>query len=95
MLDHVIGPYALRALPHLSCQVPVPQMPGESRELYGILVLDLDDPLWRSPYLQPPPVVELQTIAICHSNRVRQIEKNLFTVVGSQANATTLTPAEP
>jgi hypothetical protein len=94
VLDHVIRPYAQSALTHLGCQVPIAEMPGESRELYRILVLDLDDRFWRSPHMQPPPVVELQTVSIGHGDRLRQIEKNLFAIVGSQANATPVTPIE-
>ena len=94
VLDHVIRPYAQRAPTHLGCQVPVAEMPCKSQELYRILVLDLDDLFWRSPHSQPPPVVELQTVSIDHGDRLRQIEKNLFTVVGSQANATPVTPIE-
>jgi hypothetical protein len=37
--------------------------------------------------LQQPPIVKLQAISIGHRNCFRKVEKDIFALIGSQANA--------
>jgi hypothetical protein len=48
---------------------------------------DFDNELRRGLNPQPPPIFELQAISIGHRNCFRKIEKDVFTLIRSQANA--------
>jgi hypothetical protein len=87
ILDHMIGPNAKYLVSNISRQMPVSQMPGKANQLARIFVPDFDDKLGRSLNLEPPSVVQLQTISIGHSNRFGKVEKNIFALICSQADA--------
>jgi hypothetical protein len=50
-------------------------------------VPDFDNRLRGGLNLQQPPIIELQAISIGHCHRVRKVEKKIFAVIGSEANA--------
>jgi hypothetical protein len=56
-----------------------------------IFVTDLDDGLRSGPHLQPPPVSQLQAVAVGHRDGFRQVEKDILSLVSSQANAAAVT----
>src|SRR5215470_6554570 len=66
-------------------------MPGKAYELIGILMSDFDDRLCSRVNFQPPAIVELQAIPVCHRNRFGKIEKDLFSLVSDHADATAVT----
>jgi len=94
VLDHMIGPNAKNLIANFSRQMPISQMPGEAHELGGILVPDFDDKLRGGVDLQQPPVFKLQGISIGHGNRFRKIDKDIFALIRSQANAAAMTSIE-
>src|SRR5258706_14491207 len=57
----------------------------------AILMPDFNDLLGGRLNPQPASVVELQSISVCHRDSFGKIEKNIFSVIGGQANATTMT----
>jgi hypothetical protein len=87
VLDHMVGPNAQNLVPNFSGQMSIPQMPGKTHKLIGIRMPDFDNQLRRGPNLEPPPIIQLQAIAIGHCNRFRKVEKDIFALVRSQANA--------
>jgi hypothetical protein len=87
LLDHMIGPNAKDLAANFGRQMSISQMPGQAHELAGFLVPDFDDIFRSGLDLQQPPVFELQRIAVGHRNGVRKVEENVFTLIGSQANA--------
>jgi hypothetical protein len=86
ILDHMVGPNPKNVVSNFSRQVPVSQMPGKAHELMGICVSDVDNGLRSSLNLQPPSVFQLQAISIGHGNRFRKVKKDIFAMIGSQAN---------
>ena len=94
ILDHVVGPNTKNVVSNFSRQVPVSQMPRKAHELMGIFVSDFDNQLRSSLNLQPPAVFQLQAISIGHGNRFRKIKKDIFSLIGSQANSATMARVE-
>ncbi len=62
-------------------------MPGKAHELIGFFMPDFDKRLRSGLDLQQPPVFKLQGISIGHRNRFRKVEKDIFALIRSQANA--------
>jgi hypothetical protein len=87
LLDHVVGPNAKDTVSNFRRQMPISEMPSKTGKLMGIFVSDFDNQLGSRPNLQPSPVFQLQAISIGHGNRFRKIEKNIFPLIRSQANA--------
>ena len=86
IFDHMVGPDPKNVVSNFSRQVPVSQMPRETYELMWISVSDFDNGLSSSLNLQPPSVLQLQAISIGHGNRFRKVKKDIFAMIGSQAN---------
>jgi hypothetical protein len=92
--DHVVGPNAKSVVSNFSRQVPVSQMPRKAHELMGIFVSDFHNRLRSSLNLQPPPIFQLQAIAIGHRNSLRKVKQDVFTMIGSQANTAAVARVE-
>ena len=90
VFDDVVGPNAKDLILNLSGQMPVSQMPGQTHELIGVSVPDLDNKLRSGLDLEPPSIFKLQAIAISHGDCVRKIEKDIFALIPSQANASAM-----
>jgi len=65
-------------------------MPGKTHKLIRIFMPDLDNKLRSGLNLQPSPIVKLQAVSIGHCNRLREIQKDIFALIRSQANATAM-----
>jgi hypothetical protein len=87
VLDHVVRPNSKDAVSNFGRQMTVTQMPGQSYKLIRILMPHFDNIFGRGPNFEPSSIFELQTIPICHSNRIRKIEKDVFTLIRRQPNA--------
>jgi hypothetical protein len=87
ILDHMVGANAKNVGSNFRRQMPISEMPSKPRELIRILVPDFDDGLCGGLDLQPPSVVQLQAISVRHRDGFRQVEKDIFTLICSQANA--------
>jgi hypothetical protein len=87
LLDHLVGPNAKNLIADFSGQMPISQMPGKAHELIGFFMPDFDNTLCSGLELQQSPVFKLQSISIGHGNRFRKIEKDIFALIRSQANA--------
>jgi hypothetical protein len=87
ILDHVVGANTKDVVPNFRRQMPVSQMPSKPRELMRIFVSDFDDGLRSGVDLQPPSVVQLQAISIRHCDGLWQVEKDIFPLIRSKANA--------
>src|SRR5215471_4073456 len=94
LLDHMIGPNAKNLIANFSRQVPISQMPGEAHELVGIFMPNFDNRLRGRFDLQQPPVFKLQGISIGHGNRLWKIEKDIFALIRSQADAAAMASVE-
>jgi hypothetical protein len=87
ILDHMVGANTKDVVPNFRRQMPVSQMPSKPRELMRIFVSDFDDGLRSGVDLQPPSVVQLQAISIRHCDGLWQVEKDIFPLIRSKANA--------
>jgi hypothetical protein len=94
IFDYVVGADAQNLMSNFSRQMTISQMPGDTHELIGIFMPDLDERLRGSPDLQQSPVVELQGIPIGHRNRFRKVEQDIFALVRGQANAAAMARLE-
>ena len=56
-----------------------------------IFVTDFDDGLRSGSDLQPPPVFELQAVSVAHRDGFRQVEKDILSLISSQANPAAVT----
>jgi hypothetical protein len=87
ILDHMVGANAKNVVSNFRRQMPISQVPSEPHKLMRIFVPDFDDGLHGGMDLQPPSVGQLQAISIRHRDSFRQVEKDIFTLICSQANA--------
>ncbi len=94
VLNDVVRSYAKNLFSDLGRQMPVSQVPGDAYELSRISMPHLDDDFGRGSDPEPSPVFELQTVSIGHGDRFRKVEKDVFTVICSQANATAMARVE-
>jgi hypothetical protein len=60
----------------------------------GVFVPYFDEVFGCSLNSQPASIFQLQTIAICHSNRLWKIEKDVFPLICSQPNAASMARVE-
>jgi hypothetical protein len=86
IFDYVVGPNTKNVVSNLSRQVPVSQMPRKAHELMGIFVSDFHNQFRSSLNLQPPPIFQLQAIAIGHRNGLRKVKQDIFAMIRSQTN---------
>jgi hypothetical protein len=94
IFDYVVGPNTKSVVSNFSRQVPVSQMPRKAHELMGIFVSDFHNQLGSSLNLQPPPVFQLQAIAIGHRNGLRKVKQDIFAMIRSQANTAAMARVE-
>jgi hypothetical protein len=87
ILDHMVGANAKNLVPNFRRQMSVSQMPSKPRKLMRIFVPDFDDGLRSGVDLQPPSVVQLQSISVRHCDGLWQVEKDSFPLISSKANA--------
>jgi hypothetical protein len=91
MFDNMVGPNAKSLVANFSREVPVSEVPSKTHKLVGIFMPNFNNVLHSGPHHQPPPVFELQAIAIGHCHCFRKIEKDVFALIGSQANPAAMT----
>jgi hypothetical protein len=94
IFDYVVGPNTKSVVSNFSRQVPVSQMPRKAHELMGIFVSDFHNQLLSSLNLQPPPIFQLQAIAISHCNGLRKVKEDIFAMIRSQANTAAVARVE-
>jgi hypothetical protein len=87
ILDHVVGPDAKSLVSNFSRQMPISQMPGKAHKLFRIFMPDFHNRLRRGLNREPPPIFKLQAISVGHRDRFRKVEKDIFALIRSQANA--------
>jgi hypothetical protein len=87
VLDYMVGPNAENLVQNFSRQMPVSEVPSKTHKLAWIFVPNFDNVLRCGLNHQPPPIVKLQAISMSHCNGFRKIEKDIFALVRSQANA--------
>jgi len=81
VLDHVVGPNAKNLVSNFSRQMPISQMPSQTHKLVRLFMPNLDNKLFSSLNLYPPPIFKLQAISIGHRNRLRKIQKDIFALI--------------
>ena len=89
--DHVIGSDVKNRATDLCWQMPVPQMPCETRELPGIFMFDLYNKLRSRLYFEPSPVIQPQPVSIRHGYGFSQIEEDLFALIRHQTDTPAVT----
>src|SRR5690349_16737332 len=90
VLDHMVRSNAKNLISNLSRQMPIAQMPRKTHKLVAILMPDFNNQLRRGLNPEPSSILKLQTISIGHRDRFRKVEKHVFTLIRSQANATAM-----
>jgi hypothetical protein len=90
-LDHMVGSDAKNRVADFCRQMPVPEMPGKTRQLPGVCMPDLYNRLRGRLYFEPSPVLQLQPVTIGHGNGLQQIEEDLFALIRDQADTPTVT----
>jgi hypothetical protein len=94
ILDHMVRPDAKNLVSNFSRQMPISQMPGKARKLIRIFMPDFDNGLRRGLNREPPPIFKLQAISVGHRDRLRKVEKDIFALIRSQANAAAVARVE-
>jgi hypothetical protein len=67
----MVGPNAKDMVSNFRRQMPIAEMPSQTYELVGIFVSDLYNRFRGGLNLEPPPVLELQSVSVGHGNRLR------------------------
>src|SRR5215467_13895259 len=94
VFDHVIGPEEKGILANLGREMTVTQMPSEAHQLTPILMLDLYKYFGSSNDPEPVAVIQLQPIAVGHSDCLGKIKKNILSVVRRETNSSPMTRVE-
>jgi hypothetical protein len=89
--DHMVGSDTKNGVTDLRRQMPVPQMPGKTRQLGGVCMPDLYNRLRCGLHFEPSPVFQLQPVSIGHGNGLRQIEEDLFALIRHQTDTPAVT----
>jgi hypothetical protein len=84
--DHVVGSDVKNRAADLCWQMPVPQMPGKTRQLPGIPMFDLYNRLRCRLYFEPSPVIQPQPVSMGHGNGFGQVEEDLFALIRHQTD---------
>src|SRR5262245_2486747 len=92
--NHVVGADTEDAFANLCWEMAISKMPGESHQLIAVLVPDFHEGLGGGSDPEPGPVVELQSVAVGHGDRLRQIKQDVLAVVCRKANAASMTRVE-
>lgn len=90
ILDHAIRPNAKHLLSNFSRQMPISKMPRKARQLIGIFMSDFDHELRRSLNPEPSTIFKLQSISLSHGNGLGEVKQDIFTLIASQANPTSM-----
>jgi hypothetical protein len=94
VFDHVVGSNKQDASPNLGRQVPIAQVPGKAHELDRLYMSDFDNILWRGLDLQPSSIVQSQAVAIRHGDGLGKVQKDIFSMIGCEANSPAMTRVE-
>jgi hypothetical protein len=86
-LNYMVGTNAKDIISNFRREVPISQVPSDTHKLIGICVPDFDNKLCGSLNTEQPPIIELQGISIGHCHRFWKVEKKIFAVISSEANA--------
>jgi hypothetical protein len=92
--DHMVGSDAKNRVAGFRRQMPVPQMPGKTRQLAGVCMPDLYNRFRCRTYFEPSPILQLQPVSIGHGNGLRQIEEDLFALIRHQTDTPAVTLSE-
>src|SRR5262245_12761236 len=87
LFDHMVRPNAKDLAANFSRQMPISQMPSKAHELIGVFMPDVNNKLGSGLNLQKPSIVQLQAVSVGHGNRLWEVDKHIFALVGPQANA--------
>jgi hypothetical protein len=90
VLYHMVRPDTKNPVSNFGRQMPVSQMPSNKHKLIGIFMPDFDNPFGSGLDPEPPPIFELQAVAICHRYRFREVEKDIFALIRGETNAATM-----
>jgi hypothetical protein len=90
ILDRGIRPNAKNLVSNFSRQMAISKMPRKARQLIGIFMPDFDNELRRSLNPEPSTVFKLQSISISHGNGLGKVKQDIFTLIASQANPTSM-----
>jgi len=82
----MVGPNAKNLLSNFTRQMPISKMPSKTHKLIGIFMPDFDNVFSSGLDLEPPPILELKAISICHGDRLRKIEKNILALIRAEPN---------
>jgi hypothetical protein len=94
ILDHMVGPNAQKLVSNFRRQMPVSQMPRKAHKLMRVFMPYFDNKFGRGLNPEPSPIFKLQAISIGHGDRFRKVEKDVFALIRSQANATAMACVE-
>jgi hypothetical protein len=94
ILNHMVRPNAKNLVSNFSRQMPISQMPGKAHKLIRIFMPDFDNGLRSGLNREPPPIFKLQAISVGHRDRFRKVEKDIFALIRSQANAAAMARVE-
>jgi len=90
ILDHAIRANAKNLVSNFSRQMPISKMPRKARQLIGIFMSDFDNELRRGLNPEPSTVFKLQSISISHGNSLGKVKQDIFALIASQANSTSM-----
>jgi hypothetical protein len=83
ILDDMVGTNAKNLVLNFSGQMSISQMPSQAHALIGILMSDFNEKFGSRLDLQPSSIIELQAVSICHCDRFREVEKDIFVLIRS------------
>src|SRR5579862_8582572 len=86
ILDHMVRTDTKGVVSNVGQQMTIAEMPCKAHKLATIFVCDLDNCFRVRPNHEPPPIIKLHTIPISHSDRFREIEKDILTLIRREPN---------
>src|SRR5215472_1530953 len=74
--NNVVGPDTEDVFANLSREMAISKMPGKSHQLMAVFVPDFHQRFGGGSYPEPGSVVELESVAVGHGDRLRQIKQD-------------------
>ena len=92
--NHVVRADAEGVFANLRGEMAISKMPSQSHQLMSIFVTDFHQRFGSGGDPEPGSVVELESIAVGHGDRLWKIQQDVLAVVCGKANAPSMTRVE-
>ncbi|HTB13242.1 MAG TPA: hypothetical protein VK752_16780 [Bryobacteraceae bacterium] len=86
ILDHMVRTNTKAVVSNVGRQMTIAEMPCKAYKLATIVVRNLDNRFRGRLNHEPPPIIKLHTVPICHGDSFRKIEEDILSLIRCEPN---------